>query len=156
MKKYGKDLKKARNRKENNMDAVKFMKEKKRMCRAYNLCSECPVAVKLGSVCKLTLEENYEELVKIVENWSRENPKYVGKKYIIEIDRATHTSGGDLFYIKGTDGYLENKELDKLEEYRKTTEHDACKYCKYEDKTEIEEPCVRCRYAYRDKWESKE
>lgn len=50
------------------MDAVKFMKEKDRLCGAY-VCDDCPL---LAKGCDDS--ENIEELVEIVEKWSNEHP----------------------------------------------------------------------------------
>jgi hypothetical protein len=136
-------------RKENNMDAGKFVREFRRICNKHNRCASCILNKTLLCDSKRELShEESERIVEIVEDWSRENPECVGKKYIIEISRMTPTGR---FQVKGTHATFTKAELDFFEEYK---EHDACKGCKYEDKTEKEEPCVRCRYAYRDKWEA--
>lgn len=59
------------------MDAVKFLKEKNRMCNKYKNCFECPVGTKNGG-CQAGIvrdqEVTEEELVSIVENWASEHP----------------------------------------------------------------------------------
>lgn len=34
--------------------------------------------------------------------------------------------------------------------------HDGCADCRYESKGENDEPCVKCKHRYTDKWEAKE
>jgi hypothetical protein len=97
------------------MDAVKFMKERIRMCKNYSECKDCPITLKLKTTCTLQLEEDYEELVKIVENWSKKNPEQIGKKYIIEIDEVD----GNSCRIKGLSVWLGTSQLERLEECRK-------------------------------------
>ena len=136
------------------MDAVKFMQEYNRMCRSHGECKDCLLykANCFNPIDDPREESEYSELVQAVERWSRENPEIIGKKYIIEIDKADRDRGRKQYHVKGAEGYwLSKGNLIGLEEYK---EHDACKGCKYEDKTEKEEPCVCCRYSYRDKWEA--
>lgn len=55
------------------MDAVKYLKERKRMCNSYNnMCDGCG----FGKVpkCNNTEEDNPEKAVEIVEKWSSEHP----------------------------------------------------------------------------------
>ena len=53
------------------MDAVKFIKEKNRMCDTVANCDKCP----LNDVDNCTpYSDNVEEIVDIVEMWSKENP----------------------------------------------------------------------------------
>lgn len=55
------------------MDAVKYLKERERMCNSYNnMCDGCG----FGKVpkCNRTEEDNPEKAVEIVEKWSAEHP----------------------------------------------------------------------------------
>ena len=59
------------------MDAVKFLKEKNRMCNKYKNCFECPVGTKNGGCQTGTVrdqEVTEEELISIVETWAAEYP----------------------------------------------------------------------------------
>ena len=58
------------------MDAVKFLKEKERICRKHD-CFGCPIGTKTGGcavgfICNW--EKTAEEVVAIVEKWSNEHP----------------------------------------------------------------------------------
>ena len=62
------------------MDAVKFLKERKRICATHSVCKckECPLNTKrngMDKACEILLEENPEKYVEIVEKWSAEHPK---------------------------------------------------------------------------------
>lgn len=54
------------------MDAIKFLKEKKRMCDSYINCDGCG----FGKVpkCNHTEDDNPKKAVAIVEKWSKEHP----------------------------------------------------------------------------------
>lgn len=57
------------------MDAVKFIKERNRMCKSFDDgegCMSCPV-YKEGNRCTAILWK--EEIIPIVEKWSKENPR---------------------------------------------------------------------------------
>ena len=61
------------------MDAVKFIKEKDRMCKRHCCCEECPLEhFGKGSVlCSVAISDKPEEAVSIVKKWSEENPVIV-------------------------------------------------------------------------------
>lgn len=51
------------------MDAVEFVKEKRRICEAHQSCTGCPLGIFTDCGREVT-----EELVKAVEEWSEEHP----------------------------------------------------------------------------------
>lgn len=58
------------------MDAIKFIKESKRMCKSFSdncACAECPAN---SGLCKIShyYECSAEEKLSIVEKWSNEHP----------------------------------------------------------------------------------
>ena len=58
------------------MDAVKFLKEKNRMCESYQSCSAgCPLTEKCGNdFCDDYCKEDPSGAVAVVEKWSSEHP----------------------------------------------------------------------------------
>ena len=59
------------------MDAVKFLKEKERMCNKCSACSRCPVCKENNGFnmdCEDLAIENPKEFVAIIEKWSAEHP----------------------------------------------------------------------------------
>lgn len=60
------------------MDAVRFLKERRRMCDCYPVCSDsCPVYHLLGKYsmgCSAIIGKHTEEYVAAVEKWSKDQP----------------------------------------------------------------------------------
>ena len=57
------------------MDAVTYLKEKKRMCETMKQCKECPLnSIKTGYICADLWKALPELSVEIVEKWSKDNP----------------------------------------------------------------------------------
>ena len=59
------------------MDAVKFVKEKSRMCNSMT-CGICPVSQNNSGercICSVLLHDQTEKYVAIVEKWSKEHPE---------------------------------------------------------------------------------
>ena len=103
------------------MDAVKFLEIYSRMCSKYVDCEGCPFEGEL--LCQSNYEkfshEESERMVEIAEDWEKENPEEVGKKYIIEISRMTPIGR---FQVKGTHATFTKTELDFFEEYKESEE----------------------------------
>lgn len=60
------------------MDAVKFLKEFKRMCNTYEGCAGCPATG--GCDCSsMESDEELKQLVGIVEKWSKDHPQKTRK-----------------------------------------------------------------------------
>lgn len=104
------------------MDTVKFLRELGRICSKYDGfddCVGCPVRgnpICLGNYEKFS-KERVERIVEIVENWSRENPEEIGKKYIIEIDGVNKDG-----HCHTCIGWLSKSQLEQLEEYKESEE----------------------------------
>lgn len=54
------------------MDAVKFIKERNRLCKTYNKCGDCPLFC--GAGCNVISQIDPEVVVPIVEQWAKEHP----------------------------------------------------------------------------------
>ena len=71
------------------MDAVLFLKEKDRMCRQlYTHCSDCPLSPinnDSGYGCEAYVSQRPEEVVYVVEQWSKENPPKTKKDKFFEM-----------------------------------------------------------------------
>lgn len=61
------------------MDAVKFMKEFRRMCESVTDCKNCPLGImripEYKNVCTLNVFLNAEFSIQAIEQWSKEHPK---------------------------------------------------------------------------------
>lgn len=56
------------------MDVLKFMKEYRRMCNYYPRCFECPRADEPNCNIEEMSDEELENFVNAVEQWSKEHP----------------------------------------------------------------------------------
>lgn len=66
------------------MDALEFIREKNRMCKSFGDgegCMSCPV-YKEGNRCTAILWK--EEIIPIVEKWSKENPRKTRQSLLLE------------------------------------------------------------------------
>lgn len=62
------------------MDAIEFIKERNRMCKAYyeagdDVCSNCPAKWEQCNTISSLMGENADTVVAIVEKWSAEHPR---------------------------------------------------------------------------------
>ena len=66
------------------MDALKFMKEYRRMCNYYPRCFECPRADEPNCNIEEMSDEEFENFVNTVEQWSKEHPQRTRFEDLIE------------------------------------------------------------------------
>lgn len=58
------------------MDALEFLKERKRMCSSYEHCKNCPLEESNCTVSDLVdSDEDYKRVIAAVEKWSKEHPR---------------------------------------------------------------------------------
>ena len=57
------------------MDALEFLKERKRMCNSYRHCEGCPLEEGKCVVSDVAPDEDYKRIVTAVEQWSKEHPR---------------------------------------------------------------------------------
>ena len=66
------------------MDALEFLKERKRMCTSCKGCDGCPLK---GTHCVLsyvTPDEDYKRIIATVEQWSKEHPRKTRQSVFLE------------------------------------------------------------------------
>lgn len=66
------------------MDAVKFMKERNRMCKASGACAGCALRDKATGLCTKWCFEHPEEAVAFVEKWAKEHPRKTRQSVFLE------------------------------------------------------------------------
>lgn len=100
------------------MDAVKFLKELKRMCENTDACSGCPARFLRSGffACKLEhIPESYEgfafdDLVSFVEKWSAEHPvKTRLMDFLEKFPNASLGSSGTPLYLPRPFGYCDRE-----------------------------------------------
>ena len=66
------------------MDALEFLKEQKRMCKAYKTCNNCPLVSSHCIVNHLATDDDNKKIVNFVEQWSKEHPRKTMQSVFLE------------------------------------------------------------------------
>lgn len=66
------------------MNAVEFLKERKRMCDSYKSCEGCPFDDSKCSINALLYDDEYDRSVATVEQWSKEHPHKTRQSVFLE------------------------------------------------------------------------
>ena len=66
------------------MDALEFLKERKRMCNSYKSCDSCPLAEGHCVINHVTSDEDCKRIVAAVEQWSKEHPRKTRQSVFLE------------------------------------------------------------------------
>lgn len=73
------------------MDAVKFIKERNRLCDMYLWCSDCPARDKdRGCKLSITSEEEAEKQIELLEKWYDEHPEKTQQDVFLEQHQRAH------------------------------------------------------------------
>lgn len=70
------------------MDALEFLKEKKRMCNSYsapyNCCGGCPLVESCCVINNTTSDEDLKKMITAVEQWSKDHPRKTRQSVFME------------------------------------------------------------------------
>ena len=66
------------------MDALEFLKERKRMCNSYKGCNGCPLKIGTCGLGTRTSDEDCERVIATVEQWSKEHPRKTRQSVFLE------------------------------------------------------------------------
>lgn len=66
------------------MDALEFLKERKRMCNSYSDCCDCPLGSSSCVINHNTSDEDNEKIITAVEQWSKEHPRKTRQSIFLE------------------------------------------------------------------------
>ena len=66
------------------MDALEFLKERRRMCDSYGDCEGCPLKGAECVIRDMTSEDDCERIVTAVEQWSKEHPRKTMQSVFLE------------------------------------------------------------------------
>lgn len=96
------------------MNAIKYLKEKHRICSIYKLCGKCPLGKPQNGKnvdCTKLEVEHTEKTVEIVEKWSKEHPqKTILQDFLERFPNVTLSSEGIPNYCALHFGYLDKCE----------------------------------------------
>ena len=66
------------------MDALEFLKERKRMCLLHKACGGCLLAGTNCSLSSSTSDEDFEKIIAAVEQWSKKHPRKTRQSVFLE------------------------------------------------------------------------
>jgi hypothetical protein len=66
------------------MDALAFLRERKRMCNSYKCCVGCPLVESHCIVSSATSDEDFKKMTDVVEQWLNEHPRKTRQSVFLE------------------------------------------------------------------------
>ena len=66
------------------MDAIEFLKERKRLCNSYSDCCDCPLESSRCVINHVTSDKDNERIVAVVEQWSKEHPRKTRQRVFLK------------------------------------------------------------------------
>ena len=66
------------------MDALEFLKERKRMCNSYDGCKGCPFGDSKCVIDSTISDKDFKRIVATVEQWSKEHPRKTRQSVFLE------------------------------------------------------------------------
>lgn len=66
------------------MDALEFLRERRRMCNSYRNCEGCPLEDGKCVVSSVPPDEDYKRIITAVEQWSKEHPRKTRQSVFLE------------------------------------------------------------------------
>lgn len=85
------------------MDALEFLKERRRLCSCYEKCIGCPLKGVKCSIGNFVTDEHYSKIIATVEQWSKEHPYKTRQSVFLEQYPETRLAkNGILLICPGT------------------------------------------------------
>lgn len=66
------------------MDALAFLRERKRMCNSYKCCVGCPLVESHCIISSATSDEEFKKMTDVVEQWLNEHPRKTRQSVFLE------------------------------------------------------------------------
>ena len=66
------------------MDALEFLRDRRRMCDSHRHCEGCPIEEGTCVVSSVAPDEDYKRIVTAVEQWSKEHPRKTRQSVFLE------------------------------------------------------------------------
>lgn len=81
------------------MDALEFLRERKRMCTSCKNCYGCPLEGTHCALSYVTPDEDYERIIATVEQWSKEHPRRTRQSVFLEQWPEARVDDNECVYI---------------------------------------------------------
>lgn len=66
------------------MDALEFLRERRRMCDSHRRCEGCPLEDGKCVVIGVAPDEDYKRIITAVDQWSKEHPRKTRQSVFLE------------------------------------------------------------------------
>lgn len=66
------------------MDALEFLRDRRRMCDSHRHCEGCPLEEGKCVVSSVAPDEDYKRIITAVEQWSKEHPRKTRQSVFLE------------------------------------------------------------------------
>lgn len=66
------------------MNALEFLKERKRICKCYKHCVGCPLEKLNCALNTVDSDKDNKQVIDVVERWSKENPRKTRQSVFLE------------------------------------------------------------------------
>lgn len=66
------------------MDALEFLRERRRMCNSYKDCEGCPLEGDKCIISDIMSDEDCKRIIATVEQWSKEHPRKTRQSVFLE------------------------------------------------------------------------
>ena len=111
------------------MDAVKFLKERKRLCQMYEVCGSCPACRASGGCIffSVTNGATPEEQSEFMEAWSTAHPRKTRQSVFLEQYPNARIDSQAVIYVCPADAYG-----DKVCPKNEENVHMPCRDCRKE------------------------
>lgn len=110
------------------MDAVEFLKERKRLCEVYfekTECKECPLENMSCWTSDFCADDSCEKVITIVEQWSKEHPRKTRQSVFLEQFPSARIDSQAVIYVCPADAYG-----DKVCPKNEENVHMPCRDCR--------------------------
>ena len=90
------------------MDALEFLRERRRMCNSYRHCEGCPLEEGKCVVSDVAPDEDYKRIITAVEQWSKEHPRKTRQSVFLEQYPCAKIDSQGVLYACPADVYGNN------------------------------------------------
>lgn len=81
------------------MDALEFVKERKRMCNSFKMCLSCPLSNDHCMIGDTDSEDDDKQIIAAVEKWSKEHPAKTRQSEMLKLFPNTQLNECDVIDI---------------------------------------------------------
>lgn len=81
------------------MDALEFLRDRRRMCDSHSHCEGCPLEEGKCVVSSVAPDEDYKRIITAVEQWSKDHPRKTRQSVFLEQWPEARVDDNECVYI---------------------------------------------------------